>query len=247
MFENISLPTLLVSYVALLFSLSVHEASHATAAHLLGDETASRQGRMTLNPVAHMDPIGTFLFPLLGMATGIPIIGWAKPVPVNALNFTRKVTLRGGHALVAAAGPGSNVVLALVSFLGLTLGLRLLVPGKEVRWDTFVGAMNGFEDLRSQGVDVSTATGLALMGRMVLVNFGLAVFNMLPIGPLDGGGVLQAFLSDKAARWFYRHQQHMYIALVVLVFMGGMRFLFAPIFKLYIGLLSWAARLLLGF
>jgi Zn-dependent protease len=91
-FDSISIPTILVSYVALLFSLSVHEASHATAAYLLEDDTAARLGRMTLNPLAHMDLLGTFVFPLLGMVSGFPFIGWAKPVPVDPRNLTRRFT-----------------------------------------------------------------------------------------------------------------------------------------------------------
>lgn len=114
MFDNFSLPAILISYVALLFSLSVHEASHATAAFLLEDRTAQRMGRMTLNPIAHMDPIGTFLFPLIGMSTGIPFIGWAKPVPVNPVNLTRRLRMKTSYAMVAFAGPASNLVLSLV-------------------------------------------------------------------------------------------------------------------------------------
>ena len=120
MFDSISIPTILVSYVALLFSLSVHEASHATAAYWLEDDTAARLGRMSLNPLVHMDPLGTFLFPLLGITTGFPFIGWAKPVPVDPRNLSRRFTQRGGMALVAAAGPASNLVLGAF-FLGVLL------------------------------------------------------------------------------------------------------------------------------
>ena len=111
MFDSLSIPTILVSYVALLFSLSVHEASHATAAYLLEDDTAARLGRMTLNPLAHMDLLGTFVFPVLGMATGFPFIGWAKPVPVNPFNLRNP---KVDDILVTLAGPWMNLLLAIV-------------------------------------------------------------------------------------------------------------------------------------
>ncbi|MCE1203842.1 MAG: site-2 protease family protein [Holophagaceae bacterium] len=246
MFDSISIPTILVSYVALLFSLSVHEASHATAAYWLEDDTAARLGRMTLNPLAHIDPIGTVLFPLIGMTTGIPMIGWAKPVPVNPANYTRRFSMRTGDALVSAAGPGSNVVLAILSIILLTLGLRFLVPGHEERWAYFVGALNGFESLSEMKVDPTTSLFLALTGRLILVNFGLALFNLLPVGPLDGAAVLRAFLPYRAAQVLDKYRQHMYIVLLALVFLGGMKYVFAPAFRLYIHFLAWVAPTLLG-
>jgi Zn-dependent protease len=229
-----------------LFSLSVHEASHASAAYLLDDDTAARLGRMTLNPLAHIDPIGTVIFPLIGMTTGIPMIGWAKPVPVNPRKYTRRFTMRTGDALVSAAGPASNVILAILSLVGLTLGLRLFISGHEERWAYFVGSLNGFESLGNIGVSPTASLLLALVGRLIFINFGLAVFNMLPVGPLDGGGVLRGFLSYRAAQIFDKYRQHMYIALVALVLLGGMKYLFGPVFKLYVDFLAWVAPSLLG-
>jgi Zn-dependent protease len=245
-FDNISIPTILVSYVALLFSLSVHEACHASAAYWLEDDTARRLGRMTLNPLAHIDPIGTVIFPLIGMTTGIPMIGWAKPVPVDPRNYTRRFTMRTSDAIVSAAGPVSNVLLSILALLGLTLGLRFLVPGHEDRWAYFIGSLNGFESLGRMGVTPTSSLLLALTGRLVFINFGLAVFNMLPIGPLDGGGVLKGFLSYRAAQVFDKYRQHMYIALLALVFLGGMKYIFGPVFKVFIAFLGWAAPTLLG-
>ena len=98
----------LTTYVVLLLSLSVHESAHAWMAHRLGDDTALHEGRVSLNPLVHMDPIGTFVFPLLQIFTGILLLGWAKPTPYNPANFNRSVTMRQGHMLVAAAGPADS-------------------------------------------------------------------------------------------------------------------------------------------
>ncbi len=196
MFDSISIPTILVSYVALLFSLSVHEASHATAAYWLEDDTAARMGRMTLNPLAHMDLLGTFLFPLLGMATGFPFIGWAKPVPVDPRKLTRRFSQRGGYALVAAAGPTSNLVLAGV-FLALLLVLvKAVAPGSTLEMPLFGHALlaRKVENLQALGMGTAMTLALALTGRLVLINIGLALFNLLPMGPLDGAGILRGML-----------------------------------------------------
>jgi Zn-dependent protease len=244
-FANIDFQTIVVSYLALLFSLCVHEASHATMAYWLEDDTAARLGRMTLNPLAHIDPIGTVLFPLIGMTTGFPMIGWAKPVPVNVNRLTRRFNMRTGYAFVAAAGPASNVVLAILATLALTLGLRATVPDFE-RGRFFIGALSGFRTLEDLGVSPATGLLLALAGRLVIINFLLAVFNMLPVGPLDGGGVLRAFLPYKAAQWFDHHVMHMYIALIALFYLGGLDRVFGFVYRHYVEFLLLIAPTLLG-
>jgi Zn-dependent protease len=152
-------------YVVLLFSLSVHESAHGWMALRMGDDTAARQGRITLNPIGHIDPIGTVLIPLLQILPifgpgGVPLLGWAKPTPVGAHNFRR---LARGHVLVAAAGPVSNLLLAFV-FTGLL----------------FVG-------LRSGAQSVEPLMALLLTG--VQMNVVLAIFNLVPLPPLDGSWV----------------------------------------------------------
>src|SRR5512147_769982 len=110
----------LTFYVVLLFSLSVHESAHGWMALQLGDDTAARQGRITLNPLSHVDPVGTVLIPFLQVFwTGVPLFGWARPTPVGAQNFRR---LARGHVLVASAGPASNALLALLFTAGLYVG-----------------------------------------------------------------------------------------------------------------------------
>ncbi len=157
----------LTYFVVLLFSLSVHESAHAWVALRMGDDTAARQGRVTLNPLSHIDPIGTVLIPLLQIFWGgVPLLGWAKPTPVGAHNFRR---LARGHVLVAIAGPASNLALAVVFATAFFLAIRLFgVP--------------------SGGRHLDPLTVLLTIG--VQINVVLALFNLVPLPPLDGSWVV---------------------------------------------------------
>src|SRR5436309_8260314 len=150
----------LTTYVVLLFSLSVHESAHGWMAWKLGDETAMRLGRVSLNPIVHIDPIGTLLFPLIQIFTSVPLLGWAKPTPYNPANFRRDVTMRKGHMLVAAAGPVSNLLLGFVFAVALILLVR-----------------RGFIQ-----TDHDFLYNILVLG--VGLNVMLAVFNFIPIPPL---------------------------------------------------------------
>lgn len=147
----------LATFIPVLLSLSVHEYAHAWAALKLGDDTATRLGRLTLDPLAHIDPIGTLILPLLGVP-----IGWAKPVPINPIRFRREVRVGVGIALTAVAGPLSNMLLAAICGVGL-----LVVPVGPVERLLAIGAT---------------------------VNVALALFNLLPIPPLDGSRIVEGFL-----------------------------------------------------
>jgi Zn-dependent protease len=158
-----AIATALTSYVVLLFSLSVHESAHGWMAWRLGDDTAMSQGRVTLNPLVHIDPVGTILMPLLQFVSmGVPLLAWAKPTPVGAHNFRR---LARGHVLVAGAGPASNALLALT----FTAGVFVIVRG-------------GFAHHSDDAPFV-----LAVLG--VQMNVALALFNLVPIPPLDGSWI----------------------------------------------------------
>lgn len=166
-----SLFDVFASLAVLLFSLTVHEAAHAWSASRLGDPTARHLGRVSLNPAVHVDPIGTLLLPLVAAVTGAPLIGWAKPVPVD--------TRRLGHPrrdfmIVAAAGPASNLALAVVAAVVLRLA-----PGQE---------------LTLGGVEVAGPL-VALAVAALQVNLLLALFNLIPVPPLDGGNVLGGLLG----------------------------------------------------
>jgi Zn-dependent protease len=154
--------------IALILSVSVHEFGHAWAATKLGDSLPRAQGRLTLNPVRHIDPIGTLLFPIMMLMFKVPLLGWGRPVQTNPLNYTRRFSRSTGHMLVAIAGPAMNFLMALM--------ISLLIVG---------GAKAGF---------MNPEFGLILIQHLVLLNLTLLFFNLLPIPPLDGGAVLAWFL-----------------------------------------------------
>lgn len=157
----------ILGVLALLISLSVHEYSHGFVAYMLGDETAKRLGRLTLNPLAHIDPIGTVLVPLLGALTGLPLIGWAKPVPFNPYNLTHG---KWGAVMVALAGPVSNFIGAIVYLFGLKFVLDVLHFPLSNLLTVFLVVL-------------------------VMVNVFLGLFNFLPVHPLDGAKLADALLD----------------------------------------------------
>lgn len=248
MFDDLSIPTIVVSYVALLFSLSVHEASHASTAYWLEDDTAARLGRMTLNPLAHMDLLGTVVFPLLGMATGFPFIGWAKPVPVDPRNLSRRFTQRGGLAVVSAAGPASNLVLAVIFLATLVILVKVAAPPPAFELRLFANALfaRKVESLQALGLGTGMTLGLALTGRLVLINIGLALFNLLPMGPLDGSGILRGVLPWRWLPKFDRVQPFMGGALIVLALTGLLGYVIGPVFGVILSGVLSIARLFLG-
>jgi len=234
-FENISFQTVLVSYVAVLFSLSVHEASHATAAYWLEDDTARRLGRMTLNPIAHMDLLGTLILPLLGMLSGWRVLGWAKPVPVDPRNLTRKFTQRVGMAFVASAGPGSNLLLSFLFLPILCLVIRAWTPDVAfLRENIFKAAMyaNAEAFHRAGGWSPGEVLTMMLLGRLVIINLGLAIFNLLPVGPLDGASIVRGFLPWRWLPTFDRIQPTISIILLIGFFVGFIGYLLWPFFYL---------------
>lgn len=196
----------LTTYVVLLFSLSVHESAHAWMAHKLGDDTALREGRVSLNPLVHIDPIGTVLLPLLQIFTGLLLIGWAKPTPYDPANFRRDVTMRSGHMLVAGAGPVSNLILAVLFTLAFFVIVRTGV----------------IEDPRNP---VVTMVGLGIQ-----MNVILALFNLVPIPPLDGSKVASYGLPGSLGERYDRVMEpYGYIILLVLFATGILGLVLRPV------------------
>ena len=193
------LPYLLIYFVPFVFSLSFHEAAHAWMANRRGDPTARSLGRLTLNPLAHIDPIGTLLFPLLSFFTGAPLIGWAKPVPVNESNLKH---WRKDSMLVAAAGPISNLILAL----GFT-GMVYLLNRFSVQETGFRAGFTFTEPLMI----------MAIQG--IQLNLILALFNFLPLPPLDGGRVAMG-LFPQLGRQFALLERYGFIVIYLLLFTG---------------------------
>ncbi|MGH9162320.1 MAG: site-2 protease family protein [Vicinamibacteraceae bacterium] len=194
-----NIPAIVTGLVVLLGSLTIHEMAHAWTADRLGDPTARLLGRISFNPVVHLDPIGSLLLPLIALVTGAPLIGWAKPVPVRVDRLRRG---RRDFLWVAAAGPISNIGLAVVASVLLRL----------------------FVDPAASGVGLLAM----LLVQAVHVNLILAVFNMLPIPPLDGGNVLGALLPDGVASQFDRVRPYGVFILYGLLLLNVLELIITP-------------------
>lgn len=187
---------ILSSLLTIFLVLPLHECAHGFVANKLGDDTAKRQGRLTLNPLAHIDYIGAALLILVGF-------GWAKPVPINARRFKNP---KAGMAISALAGPVSNLLAAIIAGL-IYNGLFALL-------------------LHTVGV-MSLVTGLwkyifLFLQFFIMINIGLAVFNFIPIPPLDGSKILMAFLPDKLIFKIAQYEQMISIILMIVILMGGL-------------------------
>jgi Zn-dependent protease len=205
--QGIDLTQVLIVLIVLITSLSVHEAAHAFAADRLGDSTARQLGRLSLNPAVHVDPIGTILFPLIAFLTNVPLIGWAKPVPVNQ-RFLKHP--KRDFALIAAAGPASNLVMAGIGAVALAAARAAAGPG-----------------------DIAAGAVMRPLAQLLLVftyvNVLLAVFNMIPVPPLDGGNVLLGVLPDRPGRLVEQLRPYGILILYALMLTGVLSTLLGPV------------------
>jgi Zn-dependent protease len=204
---NIDLLAVAIGLGVLLISLTIHEAAHAWTADRLGDPTARMLGRVSLNPIVHIDPIGTVLLPLIAAISNLPLIGWAKPVPVNTRNLSNP---RRDFMLVAAAGPISNLLQAFVA----ALVLRVL-------------------DASGAGPALLYQT----LGLTIYVNLLLAFFNLIPVPPLDGGNVALGLLPPRLAAKYDQVRQFGFIILYALLLTGAASAFITPPTNLFMRIL----------
>ena len=197
---------ILIGLGIVLVALTVHEAAHAWTSNQLGDPTARLLGRISLNPIVHIDPIGTILLPLISAYSGLPIIGWAKPVPVDTRRLKHP---RRDFMIVAAAGPISNLAQAVICAV----------------------------IVRSLFADTDTGMARAILLKAVEVNVLLAVFNLIPIPPLDGGNVLAGLVPESAAVLIDGLRQYGFILLYALMLTGILDDLIEPPAYFLLGLL----------
>lgn len=205
---------IIIQFGVVLLAISIHESAHAWMADKFGDPTARNQGRITLNPIAHIDLIGTIIFPLLLALVGAPVFGWAKPVMVNPYNLRDP---KRDNIIISAAGPGANVISA---FAGIVLFLILKNMGV-------------FKGSAGSGIGIL----LYLFFFFIIINIYLAIFNLIPIPPLDGSGILEGMLKGEA---FYNYQKikpYGFIILIIIIYFGVLDIIADPIISFVLNIL----------
>ena len=192
-FFNISAFSI-ISLLCFIPAIVIHEVSHGYVAYRLGDPTAKSKGRITLNPLAHVDPFGTVILPLVLMFTGGPVIGYAKPVPYNPGYFKN---IRKGEFLTGIAGPASNIIMAALGAIIGRIIIFLFLPSPTSAIPDWI---------------------FVICYCFTMVNLCLAFFNLIPLPPLDGSSIIAVFLSDNALRQYYRIQRYALPILLILIF-----------------------------
>ncbi|WP_302011946.1 site-2 protease family protein [Collinsella tanakaei] len=190
---GLDIESLLISALAVIIGIVIHESAHALAAYALGDKTARSRGRVSLNPLNHIDPFGTILLPLLMIAAGGPVFAFAKPVPIYLGNLKHP---KRDELLISLAGPASNIVLACLGALLLS------------------GVVNG-----SMWATVAGSIVAEFALTFIFVNLSLAFFNLIPLPPLDGSSILVLFLKGEALNTYYRIQQYAMPILIVVLYL----------------------------
>jgi Zn-dependent protease len=218
--QKVDIVAIAFQFFVLLYSLTIHEAAHAWMADRLGDSTARHLGRVTFNPIAHIDPIGTVLFPLLQFIYHFPLIGWAKPVPINSLHLRNP---QKDQIFISLAGPVSNLLAGCTAFILLII-LKMFIPQ--------VGGLV-INMAITMGIPHQPSMLVPIIGILFytfLINTALAIFNLIPIPPLDGHWILYGLLPPNAAAALERFGSYGFIVLYALMFMGVFKFLFIPIY-----------------
>ena len=219
--QNIDIGQLIIYMVVLIFAISAHEAAHAWMSYRYGDDTARLLGRITLNPIAHIDPIGTLLIPIAafifahlgGALAVIPLIGWGKPTPVNPLRWRNKNV---ANVMVSAAGIMANLTIAIVAFIVFKI---LMATGTL-----------GLFDNGTMSADIATPLRMFLLFSLIM-NVSLAVFNLLPFPPLDGSKILQTFLPESMQPVLTALERYGFLILMAFLYLGLFSKIFGPIFN----------------
>jgi Zn-dependent protease len=215
--KNFDVGQFILYMVSLIFSVSLHESAHAWTSSYFGDDLARSQGRISLNPMAHVDPIGTLLFPGIAFFTGAPLLGWARPTPVNPLKWRNK---RVANFWVSIAGILINLTIAIVT--GIII--RVLF---ETGLITLNFELNSWMPITPATTNDALAQGAAsLLSVLFTMNIGLALFNLLPIPPLDGSGILTSILPDSFAPAIEALEQFGFVLLFIAIFTGAFSALF---------------------
>jgi Zn-dependent protease len=225
--QKIQIGNLIIWFIVLLFSLSFHEAAHAWTSYRFGDDTGKLQGRITLNPIAHIDPIGTILFPILSSLSGIPLLGWAKPVQTNPLLWREKTK---ANIMVSAAGPLSNFILATIAFVII----------KVLMFSGVLFLNGGYYTLVAPTPDQPAfmAPMAVFLSIMLMLNVLLGVFNFIPVPPLDGSHILEEMLPAGMAEAYYQVRPFGFILLYLLMFLGVFNAILMPVYKAVLILLG---------
>jgi len=206
-----SLLGIVMTLPAVLIAITFHEFAHAFAATKLGDDTPENQGRLNLNPLSHIDPIGFVLLLFVGF-------GWGKPVEINTRNFDRKYSQIGGEAIVAAAGPIMNFILSIIFTLIYCAMYKFA---------------SGF--IHTDAGEIISS----IIQSLIVMNLGLGIFNLIPLPPLDGSKIIVKFLPYNGRQWIYEHEQIFYIIFLVIWITGIAGYIISPILNfLYTGLIK---------
>ena len=219
--KDIDIGFVIIWFVVFLFSLSFHEAAHAWTSEKFGDDTGRLQGRITLNPLPHIDPIGTLVFPLIMMFTSVPLLGWAKPVQTNPLLWRDKTR---ANISVSAAGPISNFILMTIAFITMKV---LILTGVLTLNSKIRTIYEVFGPSAGQPAFVQPLAMFLCV--MLMLNLALGVFNLIPIPPLDGSHVLEEVLPYHMARAYEQIRPYGFLLLIALLYTRALNYIFEPI------------------
>lgn len=228
-----------VGLIPMILSLSVHEWAHAWSANRLGDDTAERMGRLTLNPLAHIDPIGTIALPILLTMKGLPAFGWARPVPIDPTRFRRGVTMGRGMAISASAGPIANLVLAGLATVLLGVVVRRQLGGLQPAPETLREQLA----LMASAINASPLLQLLFVG--IELNVILAVFNLIPVPPLDGSRIA-AWLMPRALQHHWLAVERFAPFFLIAIFFFGGRLIDGPVTAVGSALVRVAMTIVFG-